>query len=50
MRFWLHVVAAVVRPGFESCLHHFRAAERIATLRGILDGLHDLQLRSQTNK
>jgi len=50
VRFWMHAAAAVARPGFENCLHHFRAAERIATLRGILDGCDDVQLRSQTNK
>jgi glycosyltransferase involved in cell wall biosynthesis len=49
-RFWLHVAAAVVGPRFASCLHHFRAGERIATLRGILGTGDELQAGSQTNR
>jgi len=50
LRFLAHLTAAVVRPTFAKTLHHFRAAERIATVRGILAGRDEAQLRSQTSR
>jgi len=48
-RFWMHLAAATVRPGFDNCLHHFREAERLATLLGIVRGF-DGQSREQTKR
>jgi len=45
-RFWLHVTAATVRPGFDNCLRHFRAAERLAMLHGIVSAADGRQTRS----
>jgi glycosyltransferase involved in cell wall biosynthesis len=41
MRFWAHLAATVLHPGFAGCLHHFREAERLSMLGGILSGLDE---------
>jgi len=38
LRFWFHVAAAALHPGDEGCFRHYREAEKLAVLRGMLRG------------